>query len=93
MPELFLYLPLTSRQFGIGSASVPIKSAQQLREVTTRIVEVTKQIDPTLPVQFSMGKDDRRNVIVERHADGWSRPTTARRRRDDQHDTGDDFLH
>jgi ABC-type antimicrobial peptide transport system permease subunit len=50
---LFLYLPFTSPEFGIRSATLLVKSPLPVGEVIQRVEAVAKDVDPTLPIQFS----------------------------------------
>jgi predicted permease len=52
-PDLFLYLPFTSPDFGLRAAALLVKSPLPLREVTERVEAAAKEVDATLPVQFS----------------------------------------
>jgi predicted permease len=52
-PELFLYLPFSSPDFGVRSATLLIKSPLPLGEVTRRVEAAAKEIDPTLPIRYS----------------------------------------
>ena len=52
-PELFLYLPFSSPDFGVRSAMVLVKSPLPLAEVTQRVEAEAKAIDPTLPIGYS----------------------------------------
>jgi predicted permease len=52
-PELFLYLPFSSPDFGVRSATLLVKSALGPSDVTKRVEAAAKDVDPTLPVQYS----------------------------------------
>jgi predicted permease len=52
-PELFLYLPFSSPEFGVRSATLLVKSALPLGEVVQRVGTAAKDLDPTLPMQYS----------------------------------------
>jgi predicted permease len=52
-PELFLYLPFTSPDFGVRSATLLVKSGLAPNEVTKRVEASARDVDATLPVQFS----------------------------------------
>jgi predicted permease len=51
--ELFLYLPFTSPEFGIRSATLLVKSPLPVGEVIQRVEAAAKDVDPTLPIQYS----------------------------------------
>jgi predicted permease len=53
-PQLFLYLPFRSPDFGVRSATLLVKSALAPSDVTKRVEAAAKGVDPTLPVQYSM---------------------------------------
>jgi len=52
-PELFLYLPFSNPDFGVHSATLLVKSALAPSDVTKRVEAAAKDVDPTLPVQYS----------------------------------------
>lgn len=52
-PELFLYLPFNNPEFGVRSATLLVKSRQPLGEVIQRVEAAAKEVDPTLPIQYS----------------------------------------
>ncbi len=52
-PELFLYLPFNNQEFGVRSATLLVKSPLPLGEVIQRVEAAAKDVDPTLPIQFS----------------------------------------
>jgi hypothetical protein len=52
-PELFLYLPFNSPDFGVRSATLLIKSPLPLGEITRRVEAAAKDVDPTLPFRYS----------------------------------------
>jgi predicted permease len=52
-PDLFLYLPFTSPDFGPRAAALLVKSPLPLRDVTERVEGAAKEVDATLPVQSS----------------------------------------
>ncbi len=52
-PQLFLYLPFSSPDFGVRSATLLVKSALAPGEVTKRVEAAAKDVDATLPVQYS----------------------------------------
>ena len=52
-PDLFLYLPFASPDFGSRSGTLLIKSPLTLNEVVRRVEAAAKDVDSTLPVQFS----------------------------------------
>lgn len=52
-PELFLYLPFGSPDFGVRSATLLVKSPLPLGEVARRVEAAAKAVDPTLPIQYS----------------------------------------
>jgi hypothetical protein len=52
-PELFLYLPFNNPEFGVRSATLLVKSPQPPGEVIRRVEAAAKEVDPTLPVQYS----------------------------------------
>jgi predicted lysophospholipase L1 biosynthesis ABC-type transport system permease subunit len=52
-PELFLYLPFSSSDFGVRYATLLVKSPLPLGEVTRRVEAAANDVDPTLPLQYS----------------------------------------
>jgi putative ABC transport system permease protein len=52
-PELFLYLPFNNPEFGVRHATLLVKSPQPLGEVIQRVEATAKEVDPTLPIQYS----------------------------------------
>jgi predicted permease len=52
-PELFLYLPFSSPDFGVRSATLLVKSGLATSDVTKRVEATAKDVDATLPVQYS----------------------------------------
>jgi putative ABC transport system permease protein len=52
-PELFLYLPFNNPEFGVGHATLLVKSALPLGEVIQRVEAAAKDVDPTLPIRYS----------------------------------------
>jgi predicted permease len=52
-PELFLYLPFNNPEFGVGRATLLVKSALPLGEVIQRVEAAAKDVDPTLPIRYS----------------------------------------
>jgi predicted permease len=52
-PELVLYLPFNSPDFGVRSATLLVKSPLPLVEVTRRVEAAAKDVDPTLPFRYS----------------------------------------
>ena len=52
-PELFLYLPFSSPDFGVRSATLLVKSALAPSDVTKRVEASAKDVDATLPIQYS----------------------------------------
>jgi predicted permease len=52
-PELFLYLPFSSPHIGIRSATLLVKSPLPVGEVVQRVEAAAKDVDPTLPIQYS----------------------------------------
>jgi predicted permease len=52
-PELFLYLPFSSPDFGVRSAVLLVKSPLPLGDVAQRVEAAAKTIDPTLPISYA----------------------------------------
>jgi hypothetical protein len=52
-PELFLYLPFNSPDFGVRSATLLVKSPLALSEVVRRVEAAAMDVDPTLPLRYS----------------------------------------
>jgi predicted permease len=52
-PEPFLYLPFNNPEFGVRYATLLVKSPLPLGEVVQRVEAVAKDVDPTLPIQYS----------------------------------------
>ncbi len=52
-PELFLYLPFSSPDFGVRSATLLVKSPLPMGEVAQRVEATAKDLDPTLPISYS----------------------------------------
>jgi predicted permease len=52
-PELFLYLPFNNPEFGVRYATLLVKSPQPLGDVIRRVEAAAKEVDPTLPIQYS----------------------------------------
>lgn len=52
-PKPFLYLPFSSPEIGIRSATLLVKSPLALGEVTRRVEAAAKDVDPTLPISYS----------------------------------------
>jgi predicted permease len=51
--DLFLYLPFTSPDFGSRFGTLLVKSPLPLNDVVRRVGAAAKEVDATLPVQFS----------------------------------------
>lgn len=52
-PELFLYLPFSSPDFGVRSGTLLVKAVLAASDVTKRVEAAARDVDPTLPVQYS----------------------------------------
>jgi putative ABC transport system permease protein len=52
-PDLFLYLPFSSQDFGVRYGTLLVKSQLPLGEVAQHVEAAAKEIDPTLPIQSS----------------------------------------
>ncbi len=52
-PELFLYLPFNNQEFGVRYGTLLVKSPLPLGDVIQRVEAAAKEVDPTLPIQYS----------------------------------------
>ena len=52
-PELFLYVPFNNQEFGVRYGTLLVKSPLPLGEVVQLVEAAAKDVDPTLPIQYS----------------------------------------
>jgi hypothetical protein len=52
-PDLFLYLPFRSPEFGVRRATLLIRSPRPFRDVMGQVGAAARDVDPTLPVRFA----------------------------------------